>query len=99
MAPTAVIENTLPVDLADLKAKSVAGHVELEATPKPPVADDFMYDFRFNHSLPTIDALGRDVPEDTDALSQAQALTDRIAEVLGSGDADGFADMFLEFGE
>lgn len=99
MAPTAVTANIPANDLADLKAKSVAGHVEVEVTPAPPVADNFMYDFKYNHSLPTIDVLGRDVPDDVDALQQAHVLTDRLAQVLGSGDGDGFADMFLGYGQ
>lgn len=99
MAPTAIAEVAPNVDIAELKAKTVGSHVELEVDPKPPVADNYMYDFKYNHSLPTIDALGGDVPEDIDAGEIAQQLTDRLADCLGRGDAHGFTDMFLEYGE
>jgi hypothetical protein len=99
MAPTATAVPDVPDVIADLKAKVVNGHVEVEQTPKPPIADNYMYDFKYNHALPTIDALGLDIPADVDAEKQAQALTTRLAEVLGSGDAQGFTDMFLDYGE
>ncbi|RSH82839.1 hypothetical protein EHS25_005829 [Saitozyma podzolica] len=98
MAPTATAVPDVPDVIADLKAKVVNGHVEVEQTPKPPIADNYMYDFKYNHALPTIDALGLDIPADVDSEKQAQALTTRLAEVLGSGDAQGFTDMFLDYG-
>jgi len=99
MAPTAL---TAPlsghVDVADLKAKVIAGHVEVVEDHKPPVADDFMYDFKYNHTLPTIDALGADVPKDVDAQIEAAALLQTLSQVLGQGDGPGFAELFLEYG-
>ncbi|KAK9344634.1 hypothetical protein V1522DRAFT_430554 [Lipomyces starkeyi] len=45
MTPIAVQEPVANnVYIADLKAEVVVDHVEVEATPKPPVADDFMYE-------------------------------------------------------
>jgi hypothetical protein len=100
MAPTAVTELLSGrVDLVDLKAKVVAGHVELEENHKPPVADDFMYDFKYNHTLPTIDALGTDVPQDVDAQAEANDLVQSLEQALGQGDAAGFTEMFLEYGK
>lgn len=100
MAPTAtaVSEAITHVDIADLKAKVVSGHVELEADHKPPVADDFMYDFKYNHALPTIEALGTDVGEDVDAQAEAENLVKTLEQILGQGDAAGFAEMFLDYG-
>ena len=65
--------------------------------PKP-VADDFMYDFKFNHPLPTTDILGVEIPANCDAQKEAESIVSRLSEVLGSGDAQGFTDLFLEYG-
>ncbi|KAM0746806.1 FAD/NAD(P)-binding domain-containing protein [Meredithblackwellia eburnea MCA 4105] len=90
---------TAAPSIADLKAKLVNGKTEVEVdAPKPPVADNFMYDFQYNHSLPTLDVLGVQVPEDTDAAKEAQLLADRLSEVLGKGDAKGFAGLFIDYG-
>jgi hypothetical protein len=100
MAPTAITEPLSEhIDIADLKAKVVDGHVEVVEDHKPPVADDFMYDFKYNHSLPTLDVLGTDIAEDVDAQVEAETLVDDLAQVLGQGDAPGFAEMFLDYGE
>lgn len=99
MAPTAVGELPPDVDLADIKAKTVNSHVELEVEPKPPVADDYMYDFKYNHALPTIGSIAREVPADTDAAQVAEELTAQLEQSLGSGDAQGFTAMFLDHGE
>ncbi|CAG9957140.1 unnamed protein product [Clonostachys rosea f. rosea IK726] len=65
---------------------------------KPPVADNHMYDFKYNHALPTSDLLGLEIPANCDAHKEAQAIVDQLAEVMGKGDARGFANMFLEYG-
>ena len=87
------------VDIADLKAKVVAGTVEVEATPEPPVADNYMYDFSYNHPLPTTTVLGIDIPPDCNAQKEAEAIVSRLSEVMRDGNAQGFAGMFLEHGE
>ena len=84
---------------ADLKTKVVDHHIEVESTPKGPVADDFMYDFRFNHQLPTVDFLGRDIPADLDAEDSARGIANEFARCLGSGDAAGFTDLFVDYGK
>lgn len=106
MAPHAIHESGTDnkvdirdVDLPDLKAKVMVDHVELEASPRPPVADDYMYDFKYNHALPTSDVLGLEIPADCDAQKEAQAIVTRLSEVLGRGDAQGFTDLFLEYGQ
>lgn len=100
MAPTATSfpEAGADVDIANLKAKVVAGHVEVVEDHKPPVADDFMYDFKYNHTLPTIDALGVDIPQSVNAQVEAEALVQTLLQVLGKGDAPSFAELFLDYG-
>lgn len=99
MAPTALPETMPHVEIADLKAKMVGDKIELVEDHKPPVADDFMYDFKYNHSLPTIDALGQDIPAEVDAEHEAQELTRLLEHALSEGDAEAFADLFLDYGE
>lgn len=86
------------VDMADLKSENnvVVSHVELA---QPPVADNFMYDFKYNHELPTIDVLGLNIPADCDAQKEAEGIVNRLSEVMGKGDAQGFTDMFLDYGK
>ena len=87
-------------DIHGLKAKTVVSQVEFEATPKPPVADNFMYDFQYNHDLPTIGRFGVvDIPATYDARKEATGITSRLGEAMGNGDAPGFADLFLDFGK
>jgi hypothetical protein len=101
MAPHAEYEPTIyhNVDITNLKAKVVANHVELDQTPKPPVADDFMYDFKFNHALPTSDVLGIEVSPDCDAHKEAEAIVSQLSGVMRDGDAQAFTNMFIEYGE
>ena len=87
------------VGMADVKIKAVINHVEIEVGPKPPVADNFMYDFKYNHALPTNEVLGTEIPADCDAQKEADAILARLSAVMGNGDAQGFTDMFLEYGE
>lgn len=87
------------VDAADLKTKVVVNHVELEVDPKPPVSDDFMYDFKYNHALPTNEVLGTEIPHDCDALKEASSILACLSKVMGEGDSQGFTDLFLEYGE
>lgn len=87
------------VDTSHVKSKIGVSQVKLEATAKPPVADDYMYDFKYNHELPTTDVLGIEIPADCDAQKEAETIVSGLSEVLGKGDAQGFTDMFLEYGE
>jgi hypothetical protein len=99
MAPTAVYEPSSQTDISDLKSKIVNGHVELERDAPPPVADNFMYDFKYNHSLPTIESLGVEVSPDVNTNEVAESLAAELAGVWSSGNAAGFTDMFLDYGE
>ncbi len=101
MAPHAVDDYTASIstDITNLKAKVVANHVELESSPPPPVADHYMYDFKYNHPLPTVDVLGVDIPKDCDVQEVATTLVARLSDALSSGDADAFAALFLDSGK
>lgn len=83
--------------IPDLKAKMVDGHVEVQKDP-PPVADNFMYDFKYNHALPTLDVLGVSIDESTDPMAEALELREQLESALSSGNAAAFADMFLPYG-
>lgn len=97
MAPHAIED--IAVDNFDKKVKVVVTNVEVEAHPPPPVADNFMYDFKYNAPLPTSDVLGTEIPHDCDAQKEADAIVTRLSEVLSTGDAGSFANLFLESGK
>lgn len=84
---------------ADLKAKVVVDSVEVQIEPKPPLADNYMYDFAYNHALPTSRTLGIEIPADCNAPKEAASIVARLANVMGEGNAQGFADLFLDYGE
>lgn len=113
MAPTAVFEtpsHAVKAQIDDLKAqagsktlngleaKVVDGKVQVQHSPSP-LADDYMYDFQYNHGLPTHDALGVSIAEDVDAPEVAQNLVAQLSDILGNGRAQEFADLFLEYGQ
>lgn len=113
MAPTAVFDSpthAVSAHTADLKARAgskslngleakvVDGKVQVQHSPSP-LADDYMYDFRYNHSLPTHDALGVAIADDVDATKVAEDLVAQLSEILGNGKAQEFADLFIEYGQ
>ncbi|KAL1856424.1 hypothetical protein VTK73DRAFT_8281 [Phialemonium thermophilum] len=71
---------------------------EVPTPEAKPVADDYMYDFKYNHALPTTDSLGVDLPDDVDVRREAELIVARLSEAMGSGDASAFADLFLDYG-
>lgn len=88
----------ITVDVDSLKSKVGVSEIKLEAAAKPPVADDYMYDFKYNHALPTTDVLGVEIPVDCDAQKEAEGIVDSLSKVMGAGDAQGFTDLFLPYG-
>ena len=88
-------------DISDLKAKVVVKDVELEAEPivPPPVADNFMYDFKYNHTLPTSDVLGISIPHNCDAQKEADSIVSSLSTAMSEGDAESFANLFLDYGK
>ncbi|KAL2850502.1 hypothetical protein BJX68DRAFT_255200 [Aspergillus pseudodeflectus] len=81
--------------MADLSPDSAASKYDKVAKP---VADDFMYDFKYNHTLPTTDILGIDIHKDCDARKEAEGIVARLATSISEADARGFADLFLDHG-
>jgi hypothetical protein len=82
--------------LPEIKSDIVIGKNEV---PKPPVADDFMYDFKYNHPLPTTELLGTEIPADCDAQAEAEGIVGKLSSAMGQRDADAFTDLFLDYGE
>lgn len=100
MAPSTIAEHIeVRDDVASLQARAAAKQAEMNGTAsRPPVADDYMYDFKYNHALPTTDVLGVRIPQDCDAQVEAQGIIKRLSDALGNGNAEAFADTFLEYG-
>ncbi|KAG8623259.1 hypothetical protein KVT40_008235 [Elsinoe batatas] len=82
----------------DLKAKVVVNTVHVEEDAPKPVADDFMYDFKYSHPLPTPERLGVAVPEGCDAQSAAESLIKQLADATKTPDPSAFGNLFLECG-
>ncbi|CAG8247605.1 unnamed protein product [Penicillium salamii] len=80
---------------AHLQLKSVA--LKHDQVSKP-VADDFMYDFKYNHSLPTTEVLGIEISADCDAQKEAEGIVARLSKATFSEDAEAFAGLFLDYG-
>lgn len=95
--PGAIQHHNANID--DVKTKVVVEQVEVEVSPTPPVADNFMYDFKYNHTLPTTDVLGVEIPSDCDTLKAAEGIVGSLSRTMGEGDAQAFTDLFLEYGE
>jgi hypothetical protein len=103
MAPHAVDDYTTTVtsnqtDITNVKIKSIVKDADAEEPAPPPVADSFMYDFKYNHALPTSDVLGIEIPQDCDAQNVANDIVNRLSDCLWAGDAETFAGLFLESG-
>jgi hypothetical protein len=90
------------VNIVNLKA-SMKPATTLTATSAsvdvPPVADDYMYDFKYNHPLPTADVLGVKIPKDSDAQYEADKLVQSLSAALHTANAEAFAGLFLEHGK
>jgi hypothetical protein len=85
-----------PSSKGSLQSESVG--LKHDQVPKP-VADDFMYDFKYNHSLPTTDILGVEIPIDCDAQKEAEGIVARLSTATSEGDAQAFTELFLDYGE
>ncbi|KAI7204166.1 FAD/NAD(P)-binding domain-containing protein [Hortaea werneckii] len=92
------VTTTLRQDTVGINTKAGSKHVESVAAPTPPVADDYMYDFKFNAPLPTSDALGASIPSDCDAQQAAEALLNQLETVFRNRNATDFANLFLDQG-
>ncbi|KAK2762373.1 flavin-containing monooxygenase [Colletotrichum kahawae] len=98
MAPSTVFDHA-EANGVDIAARATVKQAELNGTAeRPPVADDYMYDFKYNHALPTTDVLGVQIPQDCDAQAEAEGIVRQLSDALGTGNAEAFADLFLEYG-
>ncbi|KAJ5652575.1 hypothetical protein N7507_010001 [Penicillium longicatenatum] len=77
--------------------KSKFAALNHDNVPKP-VADDFMYDFKYNHPLPTTDILGVEIPADCDAQRAAEGIVARLSKAASDENAEAFAGLFLDYG-
>jgi hypothetical protein len=66
---------------------------------KKVVEDDYMYDFKYNVNLPTVDRLGTSFAEGTDVDQVAGDFVDEFERALKGTDGDALAGLFLEDGE
>lgn len=99
MAPVAINHSEQQHDhIADLKAKIINNVVEIEQEPSP-VADNYMYDLKYNHELPTHAYLGVSPPDNVDAQAVAEELVAGLAAAWTGQDPLRFTDLFLEHGE
>ena len=96
MAP--YVQDSADSDAVPKAIQSKSATLNHDQVPKP-VADDFMYDFKYNHALPTFDVLGIEIPADCDAQKEAEAILASLSDALGKGDAQAFTDLFLEYGK
>ncbi|CAK7235711.1 hypothetical protein SBRCBS47491_009388 [Sporothrix bragantina] len=97
MAPSTIIDETVAVPIVS-KAAAAPAKKQYAVEPNPPLADDFMYAFKYNHELPTLDVLGTDIPADANPQTEAEGIVAQLAKTLGVADADGFANLFLDYG-
>ncbi|RSH77074.1 uncharacterized protein EHS24_003701 [Apiotrichum porosum] len=110
MAPTAILERTTATavdSIAELKAKIANGHAThpngapksalvRDGPERKPVADDYMYDFKYNAPLPTLERLGTDFAEDTDAVKIAEDFLVTLQAAFA--DPAKFTSLFIEDG-
>lgn len=94
MAPHVQEPAAVPIPVSKAKG-AVFDHDNVQK----PVADDFMYDFKYNHSLPTTDVLGIEIPVDCDAQKEAEGIVARLSKAASEGDAQAFAALFLDYGK
>ena len=97
MSPIATqdLSDTSVETIASLKARVAESHAAVNE--RKPVADDYMYDFKYNAPLPF---LGKEATEVDDASVQSRAedLVQRLSEALKNKDAEAFSELFLPNG-
>ena len=105
MAPSAIYETVAQEPVAQkqlLKVKN-APTVYRNDTWKGPVADDYMYAFKYNFPLPThgdgSDVLDFTEDDETNRRAVAEQFLHELEQVIQSRDSKAFADLFLHSGE
>lgn len=100
MAPSAIIEPPTPKELFKVENAPLAYRND---TWKKPVADDYMYAFKYNFPLPTY-ADSKDILDFTEGGEKSrEEIADRfvkqLEQVIQSRDSQAFADLFLNCGK
>lgn len=98
MSPVAIDQHS-PINdydaISTLKAQVATAHAAVNE--KKPVADNFMYDFKYNAPLPLLGVEAIDVDEAI-FQSQVNVLVDKLSTSLKSQNAENFASLFLPNG-
>ncbi|KAK6384353.1 hypothetical protein LTS17_001916 [Exophiala oligosperma] len=99
MAPSAIIEPPTPKELFKVENAPLAYRND---TWKKPVADDYMYAFKYNFPLPTY-ADSKDILDFTEGGEKsreeiANRFVKQLEQVIQSRDSQAFADLFLNCG-
>jgi hypothetical protein len=89
------------VDIAQLKANMKTSTMTTAiygSQHPPPVAEDYMYDFKYNHPLPSIGLLEIEIPRDCNAQTAAGNIVESLSAALGVADTEAFTSLFLDYG-
>jgi hypothetical protein len=89
------------VNIAQLKANMKTSTMTTAiygSQDPPPVADDYMYDFKYNHPLPSTGLLGIEISQDCNAQIEAGNIVESLSAALGVADAEAFTSLFLDYG-
>lgn len=106
MAPSAIhqpVLQTSTFNKNDLLRVKNAPFTYRNDTVKKPVADDYMYAFKYNLPLPTHDSganvldFTQEDEQDSDAI--ALRVLKRMEQIIASRDSQAFAELFLDNGE
>lgn len=95
MAPIALNNDRAMPNIEKLKSKLE----DSRNTTRPPVPDNFMYDFDAVPELPTIDRLGIDIEQDAEASLITAEIVEKLEAACAKGDGEAFAALFLEEGK
>jgi hypothetical protein len=107
MAPSAIYETVAqaPVGQKQLLKVKNAPTTYRNDTSKGPVADDYMYAFKYNFPLPThadsddSNVLDFTDDDETDRRAISERFIKELEQVIQSRDSQAFADLFLYSGE
>lgn len=99
MAPSAIIEPPAPKELFRVEN---APRAYRNDTFKKPVADDYMYAFKYNFPLPTYtdgDVLDFTKDDEKNREQTADHFVKNLEQIIQSRDSAAFAELFLDCGE
>ena len=103
MAPSAIIEPAAPLAPKQISRIENAPLAYRNDTWQKPVADDYMYAFKYNFPLPTYgdgkDVLDLTQDDEKDRSDIADQFIKQLEQIIQSRDSQAFADLFLSCGE